>query len=647
MHIQTLYGQTIRVVSFGNYAAWYCYMQVPYETAIGSDPWRETPTTNMITSNPTLLVSTVKANTKREKGTSNNRQDTKKYCTMTDCKKFEFKTDREWKEAHGNIPPLLFQTMAAGWEEKINVDSACRAGGLHSLEAPFIETVHVLFFSRLRPKSIYFAKGLHTTPHYNHHSFEEVRSRVSELNKRSDVSIQLKVYMPHRSYTTGEVLFVNERTDEWDLVSEMYKMLRLRSMANMMYGMDLARSDRGNKQLGFGFTSYGHSESADPTKPWRPSIRKDTDAKKVNDLCLLTDIMRVIVEDDLFNNSDRTKEVAELALKAGVPELAERLRLEALTFCVADAVAIVLKHCDRKNDSRESYQWVVVANLVYKDSRGWKRASKIGYTRDLMGRFVDKVSVIDKAVGDFGVYIKSVDSNRTNFGTHLLNTRPSTGYCGVDPHLDKVTGLYGLYASEMNRKFKEYARRATGGSSLPTTKRIEIIYGAMATNKPMQFCKALSHLTMGDLRGTKCLTLRLFEEYRKIGGNSGGLYPRFQCSFNRAISDVQLCSSLNAILEAVHKMRRHPATPHADLVEYLAKNVHGAQGFLAHHLHLPNRNGGETFHGQHGYNQRRDSVCNSHRKRVWDNHKEPKGSSNQGNHKKIQHYGGCCRKWFL
>lgn len=81
-----------------------------------------------------------------------------------------------------------------------------------------------------------------------------------------------------------------------------------------------------------------------------------------------------------------------------------------------------MKHCDHKNNRRDSYQWVVVANAIFKPSGGWKQGlSKIGFNCDLlMGRFVDRALAIDKAVDNFGVYLgRAIDSNRTTFGPHL------------------------------------------------------------------------------------------------------------------------------------------------------------------------------------------------------------------------------------
>ena len=131
---------------------------------------------------------------------------------------------------------------------------------------------------------------------------------------------------------------------------------------------------------------------------------------------------------------------------------------------------------DGNNDKRDGYQWTTTACYILTDDRRgtYHRGCKIGYTRNSVGCFYDRMSLADVAVQDLKAYITTLHSSRTFFSPHLLlPTLPSTGFARVEAHLDKVVGFYSIYRSALNKHMLEYEERFKRPMLL--CKRIELM----------------------------------------------------------------------------------------------------------------------------------------------------------------------------
>ena len=495
-----------------------------------------------------------------------------------------YKNDVQWWDQHGKIPPLVFQEMKPGWDSKVSKTGICKLGGLHPLTVLLMEKVHVILFSKHRPRSVYSVRNLDSSPHFSHGSVNEIIKQVATLNKANGTSIEVVIHTPDGSPQEAAVKVVTEGTEDWALLASAYEELGMERFSKVMMFANMQRdAGRGNLQKGYGRTCQGYCQSPNISKLSHPSIATGTDANKVRDMAVLAQLLSLMVAEKVFTNPERSSSVKEMANRAGIS--VSGVCYEALTHALTGCQTTVYCHVDHNNDKREGYQWTTTANYVFFDTtKGvYHRACKIGYTRNSVGCFYDRMSLADVALNDFKAFVATLHPNRTTFGPELLKTLPESGFAGVEAHLDKVVGFYSIYGSALNARLKEYEQHYDKPMSLH--KRIELIYPSICSNKPMNYVKALNDITVPQLNSNVCLSVYLFRNYRKNGGHdAGGHFARFQCSFQKTLTDLQLSRSLKTILCTVTKIWKAKKANHRDVIDCLKKGVYGAHDFLSHHI---------------------------------------------------------------
>jgi nucleoid-associated protein YgaU len=70
------------------------------------------------------------------------------------------------------------------------------------------------------------------------------------------------------------------------------------------FNKDLDQSDRGNYQCTFGFESISYKKD-DVMDIWKPTVRKGTTARDVQNLCTLMQIAHAIYGDGQFFTDDK------------------------------------------------------------------------------------------------------------------------------------------------------------------------------------------------------------------------------------------------------------------------------------------------------------------------------------------------------
>jgi hypothetical protein len=165
--------------------------------------------------------------------------------------------DLKWQQDHGNIAPMVVQKFKNGWEDVLNKQSVADAGGLHPQTVEWIDSIHVMVWSRGRAglsrsdndgssrkgrKAFYTCCNLHTNLHFTYPFVDDILNAVRELNEMERVCIKVYLYLPHKSHVDGDFLKVfHEHTPEWDTISDLYEELQMSSVIHEFasYGVRL------------------------------------------------------------------------------------------------------------------------------------------------------------------------------------------------------------------------------------------------------------------------------------------------------------------------------------------------------------------------------------------------------------------------
>ena len=135
------------------------------------------------------------------------------------------------------------------WLGLISKQSGCKLGGLHPLTVNMIVKVHVLLFSKHRPRSVYSVKNLHESPHFSHMSVGEIIGHVDMLNSSHSTCIEVVIHPPERNLTENIVKFITEGTPDWESISPLYDQLGMEGFSKDMLHCSLKRDEcRGNIQ---------------------------------------------------------------------------------------------------------------------------------------------------------------------------------------------------------------------------------------------------------------------------------------------------------------------------------------------------------------------------------------------------------------
>jgi len=220
----------------------------------------------------------------------------------------EYPGDASWRKENGLHQPFMLQILKPGYKSKASRSTIEAAGALHPDYAEVIESLHVILWSCKKKKALYTAMNLDDVLHFTYPSVDDVINTVREFNEQDGVDIGLSLYYPDQSHTDNDCLKVYfEGTDEWETVSQLHDKLDMNVMAKNLLAMDEDRSDRGNYQITRGLAAIAFKKD-DVTTVWKPTIRKGTNAKNVENMNTLTKILHSTHGAGVFfRNEERSK----------------------------------------------------------------------------------------------------------------------------------------------------------------------------------------------------------------------------------------------------------------------------------------------------------------------------------------------------
>lgn len=500
--------------------------------------------------------------------------------------------DEEWKKQVKGLvlQHLVFQEMRDGWTEKVNMATAAEYGGLVEKQAHLMKVIHIVVFM-IGVMNVYSVLNLHCTAHYTYTSVDEIIQIVAQFNTKDGVDIQVRVYMPTASYVDGNFLRVyNSGTPEWSIVSHLYAKLGLKQLMREMVKSDSDPCERGNRQRLFGRASIAF-EKRDLDKCHKPRYRKGTNKETARQLAIATKMVDAMYGEGVFFTDEKRTAMFgdETARDFGME--GERIGFESMADMLAFVWDVVYCHFDSMNCAEPGYNIQMGASLpeVVKVNgvNTPARVSKGFYTRSTCGYAAKNMSLGAVVADDWAKEIMKLPAVRREVSREMLKLRPETGYAGVLCHVDKLAGLISLHSDVLRSLLREYHYRT--GALLARQLAVEIAYGAIATNKPMQFGRAVDLLVRdgGGVVPAMQQDAFLFEivcnSFCKIGGNNaGGEYARHQPTFNRDIMRKQAMNSCRVIDKACDQLNE--GVEHKKIIDGLCSGVFNADGLGANNL---------------------------------------------------------------